>query len=359
MRKQASLYGILCAALLLIACSTSPSTINKIQLHTPLSCPCPTIAPLANYPLPALVACCIQTGAYIGSMTVGPDGNVWVPELAADMIARVTESGAVTEFAVPTAGAQPYLITPGPDGNLWFTENNFNTIGRVTTAGVVTEFPLPPPLGTSPPNAQGELLGSIAAGPDGNLWFVHPSANVVGVMSTSGSLLTTYPIPTANSEVEFIIKGPDGNMWFNELAGNKIGRLTIASGHIDEFPIPTPNSGSRNLIVGPDNNIWFPELNIGNVAQVTMSGVITEFPMVADPTQHQVRRVGVMPDGSMWIVNAGWGPLMGKGSEIGKFNTAGVETDLWSVAGGPNAITAGPDGSPWFGDQWNAQIVRL
>ena len=34
---------------------------------------------------------------------------------------------AITEFAVPTASAEPYDITAGPDGNLWFTEFSAGT----------------------------------------------------------------------------------------------------------------------------------------------------------------------------------------------------------------------------------------
>src|SRR5262245_46181317 len=29
---------------------------------------------------------------------------------------------SITEYPIPTVGANPYRITAGPDGNLWFTE---------------------------------------------------------------------------------------------------------------------------------------------------------------------------------------------------------------------------------------------
>jgi virginiamycin B lyase len=292
-------------------------------------------------------------------MAVGADGNLWVPELYANVIARVTVGGAVTEFPLPTAGAGPYLITPGPDGNLWFTEFNVNTIGRITTGGVVTEFPLPASLATAPSSLQG-----ITAGPDGNLWFVHGGANVIGVISTSGTLLATYPIPTANppegqtgaGEAIWIVTGPDKNLWFTEDTGNRIGRITT-SGVITEFPIPTANCWPRSLLVGADGNLWFAELNAGQIARITTSGVITEFPMVADPTVHRLRRIAMTSDGRMWVVSAmvasPWD------SEIGTFNTAGVETDLWSVGGDPRAIIGGRDGNPWFADQATESVVRL
>ena len=37
-------------------------------------------------------------------------------------IGRISPSGTITEFPLPTANSGPYGITAGPDGNLWFTE---------------------------------------------------------------------------------------------------------------------------------------------------------------------------------------------------------------------------------------------
>jgi virginiamycin B lyase len=48
------------------------------------------------------------------------------------MIGRITTEGAITEFPLPTAGAQPAIIITGPDGNLWFSEFAGDRIGRIT-----------------------------------------------------------------------------------------------------------------------------------------------------------------------------------------------------------------------------------
>jgi photosystem II stability/assembly factor-like uncharacterized protein len=45
----------------------------------------------------------------------------------------------VTEFAVPTAGSAPTSIAAGPDGALWFTERGTNKIGRYAL-GLTTSF---------------------------------------------------------------------------------------------------------------------------------------------------------------------------------------------------------------------------
>ena len=48
-------------------------------------------------------------------------------------IGRMTPSGTLTEFPIPTANPGPGWITAGPDGNIWFTENLYSVtqIGRL------------------------------------------------------------------------------------------------------------------------------------------------------------------------------------------------------------------------------------
>jgi len=96
-------------------------------------------------------------------IAVGPDHNLWFIEYSPAMgrIGRLTPSGHLTEFATPGQGGLQW-ITAGPDGALWFTADSSNTIGRITTSGSVTGYPLP--------SLRAQPVG-ITAGPDGNIWF--------------------------------------------------------------------------------------------------------------------------------------------------------------------------------------------
>lgn len=365
MRRVLVAFGIaLAAACLTVACGTSTGALHKIQLHTPLQCPCPTLAPLATYTLPGEVP--FGSNAYIGGITTGPDDNLWIAEFDADKIAQMTTGvpsgtpGIVTEYQVPTAGAGPGIIEPGPDGALWFSEYNANNIGRITTSGAITEFPLPAAQFPGPPGTN-----VVAPGPDGNLWFTHVGANVIGVMSTSGTLIAAYPIPTSNSTPGFIIQGPDGAMWFNEETSSKIGRISL-SGTITEFSTPTPNCTPKNLVVGSDGNMWFPERDCGNIAKITPLGQITEYQVDIAPAGVLLRRITSTPDGFLWFVQASNvfvnpppAPPYSQ-SDVVKMNTAGVGIDMWAFPNGiPQGLTVGPDGSPWFTDNANDAVVRL
>src|SRR4051812_36530243 len=65
--------------------------------------------------------------------------------LTTGVAAGATSTGAIKEYAIPTADSNPQRIATGPDGNLWFTEAAGNKIGRITTSGAITEFPVPTP----------------------------------------------------------------------------------------------------------------------------------------------------------------------------------------------------------------------
>ncbi|MEO5361838.1 MAG: hypothetical protein H7843_15585, partial [Nitrospirota bacterium] len=140
------------------------------------------------------------TGLWPNGITSGPDGNLWFTESYGNKIGRITTKGTVTEFFNTksgnindhqiAAGSYPTGITLGPDGNLWFTEMAANKIGKITTSGIITEYDLP----------QGGYPWGITAGPDGNLWFVEsggdntqPGGNNIGRITTAG-VITEYPM---------------------------------------------------------------------------------------------------------------------------------------------------------------------
>jgi virginiamycin B lyase len=95
-------------------------------------------------------------------------------QIKGNKIGRITFTGEVNEFVIPTPNARPHAIIPGKNGDLWFTEWGGNQISRITVEGVITE----------------------------------------------------YPIPTNNAEPHGITFCPNGDIWFAEEC-NQIGRLTI------------------------------------------------------------------------------------------------------------------------------------
>lgn len=218
---------------------------------------------------PAGVATEFNTGsAGPGDITVGPDGALWFTEFAANKIGRITTTGAITEFAVPTAGASLAGITAGPDGNLWFAEAKANKIGRLTPQGVFKEFSLPRDTRTGAPANPTKIV----TGPDNNLWFIEFAANRIGRITPHGAV-TEFSLPRAGSsgiEPGGITAGPDGNLWFTE-GRQAVGRITT-TGVITEFIALKAGGGNQaGIATGADGNIWFTEPFFGSVARVNLA----------------------------------------------------------------------------------------
>ena len=162
----------------------------------------------------------VDNRSTLRSIAAGPDGALWFTIAPSgtvngvlgpgNAIGRITTSGVVTVYNVPTPNSAPTEITQGPDGAMWFTEINANKIGRITTAGVFTEYP-----------TQGSSPRGITAGPDGALWFTEVSSKI-GRITTNG-VVTEYDHSLGGGGD--ITTGPDGSVWFGGYAG--IGRLTI------------------------------------------------------------------------------------------------------------------------------------
>jgi streptogramin lyase len=294
-------------------------------------------------------------GTYLGGITQGPDGNLWVTESGPSPgeIASVTPTGEVTEFAIPTSDGGADGITSGPDGNLWFTEKAAGKIGRITPAGKITEFSLP--SGSGSPT-------TITDGPDGDLWFTEEAPGKIGRM-TSGGEVTEFSLPASGSAPRAITVGPERNLWFGEK--DAIGRIT-PSGQVIEFPLPSNTGEVRAITTGADGNLWFTatahnkkleeeaaaeeEWGIGygwqaRIGRITPAGDITEFDL---PNRERADGITAGPEGDLWFAteqSALRSPWQGT---IDRISPLGRITQFAESGAAPSWITLGSGGSIWY-----------
>jgi streptogramin lyase len=228
-------------------------------------------------------------------IVVGADGNLWFGDLSSTAaVGRVTPDGVITEFGPgppPGSGALGGPVA-GPDGNVWFAIGSYKSlgIGRITPLGKITGFG-----GLSP---QTLSVGPLAAGPDGNVWFtargreeydaqgkrvtsgystaigrVGPS----GEVATFGECLHTGPQYTGPNS---IAAGPDGNVWFTNFTTRSlpnigtppaIGRIT-PSGEITEYRAGLSYASSPDgIIAGPDGALWFTDRELHSIGRIVPS----------------------------------------------------------------------------------------
>jgi virginiamycin B lyase len=274
-------------------------------------------------------------------MAFGTDGNLWFTEGATHKIGRMTMSGSITEFPLPTSKGEPWKIISGPDGALWFSEENESSIGRITTIGDVTEFQLP----------NSYYADKIISGLDGALWFSEFENKTnglpipkIGRMTTTGHI-TEFPLTIAPFDMTF---GSDGNLWFTEDYEHKIGRMTM-SGSITEFPLPS-ESEAVSITPGPDGSLWFTEYYGNSIGRITTKGIITEYPL---PTQRGAPwGITIGSDNHLWFIES-------NSNNIGRITTTGIITEFHENIRLNGGIISGSDGNLWFAEYQSNNIWRM
>jgi virginiamycin B lyase len=236
------------------------------------------------------------------------DGNLWFTEADGNKIGRITPTGTITEFPVPTAVGYPTGITAGPDGNLWFVESMSNKIGRITPTGTFAEFPIPTPKCGA---------ADITVGPDGALWFSEGYVQKLGRITTAGAI-TELQLPAPGAWA--LATGSDGALWYtSNNAPTIVGRVTL-DGQISTFSVSSATQPLLDITPGPDGNLWFTNNIPDLIGRVTPAGVVTEFSSLANP---------------------------------------GPPTIPPSTLSAPNGIVAGPDGNLWFTCDASNTINRI
>jgi virginiamycin B lyase len=173
--------------------------------------------------------------------------------LTGGKLGRLTTGLAFTEFmGCPMGTCVLYGITSA-GGRIWFTDGQQSHIRSISTSGTgLTSYPIPTPIATP---------FGIVLGPDGNLWFTEYETSKVSYVTTAGTFGPELSL-TGGSGPRFIVVGPDKHLWFTEIDGNRIGRATVA-GQVREVSVPTANSAVSGITAGPDGNVWFVE-SMGN-----------------------------------------------------------------------------------------------
>ncbi|MFI5300705.1 MAG: hypothetical protein ACHREM_21695 [Polyangiales bacterium] len=290
-------------------------------------------------------------------IVAGDNDDLWFTECQGNKIGRLTTSGALTEYTVPTAASCPWEIaksalatgTGGAVEAFFFTERGGNKIGAVTATGDFVEFPIPtagtcpsglttwptdgrlwftencdvgwaapdrigsldpyatPNIVEIPTQVGGASLTGIAAGSDGYVWYAvrAPSQGQIGRYKPSGGG-SMCVVPEWESEPMEITAGPDGRMWFTEYAGNAIGVVDPAKFNcfpspFTEFPLSASGSHPVGIAVGPPCDgtgraVWFAEEHGAKLGCVTTAGNIHEYPVSSSAWG-----ITEGPDGNLWF----------------------------------------------------------
>jgi streptogramin lyase len=292
-------------------------------------------------------------------ITAGPDGNLWVTEVWANSIARLTVDWRRDSFPLPGA-RKVQGIAPGPDGNVWFAAagDQNGAIGRITPDGQITEFPLP-----DRPSPGNRWPSSIMAGPDGNIWFTDPTGNAIGSIGVDGVLRVDEFLPSTadwRDQPESLALAADGNFWFEEVT--RFGRLTPA-GAATFFPLPVVTGAAGgsgvNVISGPDGALWSNGPQPGSLRRVSLPDAGAAKLKIDElvPPHYDMYTDGgfgaltVGPDGNIWFAGDA---KLGCATPAGLFHYVPLPSGASA-----SDMTLGPDGALWFTEATDDRVGRI
>jgi streptogramin lyase len=249
----------------------------------------------------------LPSGTIAYSLTVAPDGTIWFagergrfPSVS-PVIGRLTTGGMLTTFtpsrAFPSASfSEENVLAIGPEGDLFVPGRK--AVGRLSPDGKSASLPI---------GRGGTTVRSVAAGPDGNLWFTATGLRGprpwVGTMTPSGQV-TFFPVPGGAGQ---IVAGADA-LWFTDTdpEGSSLGRI-LPDGEVTLVPLP--GFSPYSLAVGWEGDLWVTgstETPHGSaLARVTPQGQVTQFPAPGDEGTGVIARG---PDGDMWFTARGAEP---------------------------------------------------
>ncbi len=272
------------------------------------------------------------------------DGNIYFTELKVNKLGRLPlgfgPSATPVEVGV---NGNPIFLTPAPDGNIYFTEEAGDKVAYL-------------PLGftASTPFVEsglitGSKLGDIHVGPNGNLWFTEFSPDKVGTLArgfAAGAALTEFALP-AGATPQSITAGSDGTLYVTELGLNKVAQITL-TGTITQLSPPTAGSSPTGITAGEDGNVWFTEKATNKIARITLPKnpkVSNEYPI---PTSSSVSfEIAAAPDGSLYFEETAANKI-GKITSTGYITQFSVPTPNAFDTGGGGGITVGSDGFVYF-----------
>ena len=235
----------------------------------------------------------LGSGFWPEQFTSAPDGSLWIANMTAGTIERLSPQGVLASYPLPRGGA-PSSVAVAPDGSVWSTQPVTGTIGEVGAGGEVSEHAL---AGTAPGAFGDAEPSSIVLGPDGALWFTEQTLGRIGRIATNGDL-QEYAIPNTSGVAQgeygspaprYITAGPDGALWFTDGGDDSIGRITTG-GQVSEYPIGTTKPASPQGIVSSAGELWFAEAGLDALGSVDPNGRPAPPPAAAAGRPHLAAR---------------------------------------------------------------------
>ncbi|MDR3637599.1 MAG: SMP-30/gluconolactonase/LRE family protein [Isosphaeraceae bacterium] len=232
----------------------------------------------------------LPTNYQTGSITRGPDGNVWLSEIYQTIPSAYGQLGVInvangqlTNYSESLFGGNALGgLTSGPGGQIWITSNSNGANGPEIAAfnrssHTAKSYLIPTQYNISAP-------ARLTFGPDGKVWFVLPAGSYsytgeIGTIDPLTQVTTLQSVPTTQYQPQDVTVGPDGNLWFTETptgsfstVTGKIGIINPSTGAMSDYLVPTASASPLSITGDPgDGDVWFTEESNNQIGRVIPS----------------------------------------------------------------------------------------
>jgi len=266
--------------------------------------------------MPAMI-----TGYNVGlnprAMAVDASGNVWVANDSSSSITELNSSGAAV--GTYSIGTVPNGVAIDANGNVWTAGSSGNALELNSSGTLVGTFA----VGTSP--------RPILIDASGNVWVGNNGSNTVTKLSSSGSLLGTFPGPSGGA-VLGLAADVNGNLWAgNSGSSNNLLELSSAGGNLAQFSIA---NGAANIMFDPSGNGWISNLSSSTLTKINSAGTtLGTFTVGSGP---EVQAIDA--NGNIWAEND-------SGNTVSELNSSGQTFATYTGFTSPRGIAIDPSGN--------------
>ena len=281
---------------------------------------------------------------------VGGDGRIWVSERNGTNTyagAMTLSTGVTANYPIGTTSTVITSVAAGPDGNVWYVDDMNLQVDIVAPNGAYS---------VNTTNGALSVPDVVAEGPDNQMWVFGtrflPPANGVATIGTNGSSALLNLTGSNLGTVMTMQVGPDGNMWFVQRIPSAVGTIT-PGGFVTLYTSGLTGTPNPGLALGADGCMWFTESSPNVVGKIQPgTGAIHEFNTGYAAGMTSLGGVAEGADGDIWFSEQG-------ANSVGRITTSGAISNYTPGGHSFQSLVLAPNGQLWFSDPTGANLGWL
>lgn len=277
------------------------------------------------------------------AVAVDGSGNVWFTEFGKSAVGSYNpSSNAWNSYSTPTKDSGPHGIAIGADGDPWFTEFDQGKVGTIN-AGTVIEYPMP-----DYPYPEFVTVSTSASYP--GIWV---SVNGGGTDAAIDSISTTG----AGESIKPVFaplgisSDSNGDVWYTSYNNYEVGEFKPGVGIVN---YGTSAGGKPfEITQGPSGTgMWFTTDDPSRIGNIPPAGEIVWYTV---PTSNSNPEGIVTACGNIWFAENAANKIGELNPSTGQF----TEYPIPTTSSGPTSVTADNNGNVWFTEENGDKIAEV